>query len=56
MWQEIVVGICVLAAVIFLLRHWLGLGKKSSACGGCSNCDKTSDKSCTTNAAEKTSN
>jgi hypothetical protein len=55
MWQEIIVGICVLAAAVFLLRHWLGAGKKATACGGCSNCDKTANTSCTTNSNEKTS-
>lgn len=36
MWQEIIVGICVLAAVLFLLRQWFF--KKNAACGGCNNC------------------
>ena len=38
MWQEVIVGICVLAAAYFVLRQWLPFGnKKSSGCGGCSN-------------------
>lgn len=56
MWQEIIVGICVLAAAVFLLRHWLGLGKKASACGGCSSCDKTTNTSCSTGTDQKISN
>jgi hypothetical protein len=54
MWQEAIVGICVIAAALFLIRRWLFPGaKKSGACGGCGGCDKTSDTSCT-NPAEKT--
>lgn len=45
-WQEIIVGICVLSAAIFLLRRWVFAGKKSGSCGGCSGCDKTSKSSC----------
>lgn len=41
MWQEVIVGICVLAALVFLLRRWL-FGKKTSGCGGCAGCDTTS--------------
>lgn len=42
MWQNIIVGICVLAAVFFVARQWLpGLGKKSSTCGGCNGCSDT---------------
>lgn len=36
MWQEIIVGICVLAATAFLFRHWFL--KKNDSCGGCNNC------------------
>lgn len=42
MWQEIIVGICVLGAALFLLRRWVFAGKKSSACGGCGGCDNKS--------------
>ncbi|MES2674217.1 MAG: FeoB-associated Cys-rich membrane protein [Pseudomonadota bacterium] len=48
MWQEIIVGICVLGAAYFVLRQWLPVGKKSStSCGGCGTA-----KSCS-NPAEK---
>jgi hypothetical protein len=47
MWQEIVVGVCVCTAVIFLVRRWFfNPVKKSAACGGCGGCDKTSESSC----------
>ena len=52
-WQEVIVGLCVLAAVYFLVRRWLFPAKKSAACGGCSGCSKTSDSSCS-NPSEKT--
>lgn len=51
MWQELIVGVCVLGAVVFLLRRWAFPARKSSACGGCSSCDKTTDASCS-NPAE----
>lgn len=52
-WQELIVGICVLTAVIFLLRRWIfPSAKKSVACGGCGGCDKTAESSCT-NPTEK---
>lgn len=45
MWQEIIVGICVLAAAYFVLRQWLPFGnKKSSGCGSCN----TTSNSCNT--------
>lgn len=54
MWQELIVGICVVAAMVFLVRRWLfPSAKKSAACGGCSGCDKTVGSSCS-NPAEKT--
>jgi len=54
MWQEIVVGVCVLSATVFLLRRWIFPGKKAASCGGCSGCAKTSESSCsTTNEASK---
>jgi hypothetical protein len=54
LWQEMIVGICVLAAVVFLVRRWLfPSAKKSAACGGCGGCGKTSDASCS-NPTEKT--
>jgi len=47
MWQEIIVGICVLAAAYFVLRQWLPIGKKkSSGCGGCGSANGSN--SCTT--------
>lgn len=52
MWQEIIVGLCVLAAAYFLVRRWLFPTKKSAACGGCSGCDKTPESSCA-NPSEK---
>lgn len=53
MWQEIIVGICVLAAGYFVLRQWLPFAnKKSSGCGGCgtggSGSSCTATKSCDT--------
>jgi hypothetical protein len=48
MWQEIIVGICVLAAAYFVLRQWLPMGKKkTSGCGGCG----TGSSNCTTAAS-----
>ncbi len=46
MWQEIIVGILVMTAFIYLLRPWLPFGKKAaSGCSGCgSGCSST--KSC----------
>jgi hypothetical protein len=52
-WQEVIVGVCVLAAAVFLLRRWIFPGKKAASCGGCSGCAKTTDSSCTT-PSEKT--
>jgi hypothetical protein len=48
MWQEIIVGICVLGALVFLVRRWLPVGrKKSAACGsGCGGCASTGSTSC----------
>ncbi len=45
MWQEIIVGLCVLAALAFLLRRWLFGRKASGSCGSCSGC---STPSCST--------
>ncbi len=46
MWQEVIVGSCVLIALIYVLRQWLpGLGKKSQGCGGCGGC-ATNANSC----------
>lgn len=44
MWQEIIVGLCVLGALIFLARRWLPGGKKKAGdCGsGCGSCSTTS--------------
>lgn len=46
MWQEIIVGACVIGAVIFLLRRWLPIAgaKNSGSCGGCGGCGTA--KSC----------
>lgn len=52
-WQELIVGFCVLTAMLFLLRRWFFAPKKSAACGGCGGCDKTSESSCA-NPSEKT--
>ncbi|AKO53492.1 hypothetical protein ABA45_14575 [Marinobacter psychrophilus] len=42
MWQNIIVGLCVLAAVVFVARRWIpGLGKKSSGCGSCNGCSSS---------------
>lgn len=51
MWQEIIVGMCVLAAAYFVLRQWLPMGKKkSSGCGGCGsgNSSCSTEKNCDT--------
>jgi len=49
MWQEVIVGICVITAVLFLARRWIfPSAKKSASCGGCSGCAKTSDSNCAT--------
>lgn len=45
-WQEAIVGICVIAAALFLARRWIfPSAKKSSACGGCGGCGKATEKS-----------
>lgn len=55
MWQEIIVGVSVLAAFAFLLKQWLPVFKKTSgSChSGCGDCGSASnvannntDKSC----------
>ncbi|MCL1482336.1 MULTISPECIES: FeoB-associated Cys-rich membrane protein [unclassified Marinobacter] len=54
MWQNIIVGLCVLAAVVFVARQWIpGLGKKSSDCGGCNGCSSSSSDDGCRNPAEK---
>lgn len=51
MWQEIIMGILVLAAFYYVLRQWLPIGKKNtSSCGGCGGCNTA--KSCS-NPEEK---
>jgi hypothetical protein len=46
MWQELIVGLCVLIAIVFLLRRYLPFAKSnSSSCGGCTGCGDTK-KSC----------
>lgn len=47
MWQEIIVGVCVLIAMAFLLKRWFFNASKS-ACGGCNGCDKTAANQCST--------
>lgn len=46
MWQELIVGACVLLAVAFVIRrYWPAKpGKSSASCGGCSGC--SGEKSC----------
>ena len=46
MWQEVIVGLCVLTAVVFLLRRWFFTPKKPTACGGCNQCDTPSKTTC----------
>jgi hypothetical protein len=47
MWQEVIVGVCVIAAAFFLARRWIfPPTKKAAGCGGCGGCDKTSTSSC----------
>lgn len=47
MWQEAIVGVCVIAAVYFLARRWIfPSAKKAAGCGSCGGCDKTSESSC----------
>lgn len=55
MWQEIIVGACVVAAMAFLLRRYLPVGnKKKVACGGCDGCsDKKACAPGTTPAQHK---
>lgn len=38
MWQEIVVGLCVLLALAFLLRRYVFRKPGDSRCGGCNGC------------------
>jgi hypothetical protein len=47
MWQELIVGICVLVALAFLLRTYLPpfAKNKSGSCGGCNGCGDNK-KSC----------
>lgn len=50
MWQELIVGVIVVAAFVFLTRRWLPfLQKKTVGCStGCGSCGTGSDKSCKT--------
>ena len=48
MWQEIIVGACVVVAFLFLARSWLPFFKKKAAgcdtgCGGCSSTSSCSN-------------
>lgn len=56
MWQEIIVGLCVLGALVFLLRRWLPGGqRKAAGCGSaCGGCDSAS-KNCSTEDLKSTS-
>ncbi len=44
MWQEIIVGIAVVGAILFLAMRYLPTGKKREGscgeCNGCGGCDK----------------
>jgi hypothetical protein len=42
MWQEIIVGICVVAAVLFLLKRWWPFGRSKSSCNSCGSCARES--------------
>ena len=54
MWQEIIVGVIVIGAVLFLVRQWLPFGKKpSGSCGGCGGCNTA--KSCSNRDDKKAS-
>ncbi len=47
MWQEILVGVMVLAAVAFLARRfWPKSAGGTGSCGGCNSCDAPKKKSC----------
>lgn len=52
MWQEIIVGLCVFAAIVFLAWRWLPIKrKKTSGCdSGCGSCG--SAKTCSTTPAK----
>jgi len=56
MWQEIIVGVCIVAAAYVVLRQWLPIGKKkTSGCGGCGSGDTgcSTTKSCTPEQSHK---
>lgn len=38
MWQEIIVGVCVLTATAFVLRRYVWMSKAAKQGGGCSSC------------------
>jgi hypothetical protein len=38
-WQEIIVGLIVISALLFLLSNWFFSTKKNASCGGCNSCD-----------------
>ncbi len=39
MWQEMIVGLCVLLALAFVLRRYFLPAKKTAgSCGGCGGC------------------
>ena len=46
MWQEIIVGLCIFAAFLFVVRqYWPGRKKKSAGnCDHCSSCNSPCDK------------
>ncbi|RYD70655.1 MAG: FeoB-associated Cys-rich membrane protein [Sphingobacteriales bacterium] len=50
MWQELIVGLIVLAACVFLARRWLPFfSKKTTGCNtGCGGCGTPSTTACKT--------
>lgn len=47
MWQEVIVGICVLVALVFVLRKYVFKDRPASgSCDGCNNGCGRQDKRC----------
>ena len=42
MWQELIVGICVFTALLFVIYRYWPNSKKSGGCDGCSGCGSKS--------------
>lgn len=40
MWQEIIVGVCVLVALAFMIKRFFA---KNTGCSGCRGCGKASE-------------